>query len=709
MFSLSIAWKITRDLGLPWVLKRAAFSLQARLGFLERRLPVSKWDFDRRDWLLEPVPEDPEQFKQCVCERLRFLSCPSKPSSLLDPENVCRRADRILAGEWQFFSRHWFQVGFPPDWHRNALDGMRADEKLHWSRIDTENIRDVKFIWEPSRFSAVYLLVRAYGATKDERYAEAFWNLFEDWAEKNPPNVGVNWVSGQEAAFRVMSWCFGLGGFFSSPSSTAARVLNLVRVIEKHGERIAGFIEYALSQRNNHGISEAAGLFTIAVLFPQLRRAEEWREVGRELIIKQLQEQVYQDGSYIQHSFNYERVMLDDMVWVIRLGELNEARFPPETYELLATAARFMLQFCDPKTGRMPNYGGNDGSLVLPLSSCDYQDFRPSIQAAYYLTHREFCFGNGPWNEVVDRLFHDDPSFSSAAHPQTSRLESASKSSQYMKLQARESYCMLRAARYRNRPAQADQLHVDLWWRGENIACDAGTYLYNGADPWSNVLAGTNVHNTVSIADKDQMTRAGRFLCLDWAQADSACYRVDSRGMAIEAEHDGYRSLGITHRRSVLSIRDMDAYVVVDDLLGNSSSGRLRLHWLFPRCPFFWDEKVSTLVLQTSAGEFKYMIGSSQPSAISIATAGEIVAGMQVGQKKTDSVRGWRSLYYGEKEAALSFAAETEARLPVRFVSVLAPAELVTTANELGVTFRSKDTDRQIALRRCGTDRIFNV
>jgi hypothetical protein len=267
---------------------------------------------------------------------------------------------------------------------------------------------------------------------------------------------------------------------------------------------------------------------------------------------------------------------------------------------------------------------------------------------------------------------------------------------------------MLRAARYRDRPAQADQLHVDLWWRGENIACDAGTYLYNGADLWSNALAGTNVHNTVSIVDKDQMTRAGRFLWLDWAQADSVLYEVESYGTAIEAAHDGYRGLGVTHRRSVLSVRDLDAYVIVDDLLG-SFSGKLRLHWLFPKYPFVWHENDSRLLMRTSVGSFQCVIGSSQPNMISIANAGEIVAGWDSAHKKSDSeVRGWRSLYYGEKEAALSLAAESEARLPVRFVSVFAPAELsVTIAHDLSVTFRANDTDQRIALRGCDKDHIF--
>jgi len=54
---------------------------------------------------------------------------------------------------------------------------------------------------------------------------------------------------------------------------------------------------------------------------------------------------------------------------------------------------------------------------------------------------------------------------------------------------------------------------------GLNVAHDPGTYLYNAAPPWDNALAGSDVHNTVTVDGGDQMLRAGRFLYLDWAQA----------------------------------------------------------------------------------------------------------------------------------------------------------------------------------------------
>ncbi len=31
---------------------------------------------------------------------------------------------------------------------------------------------------------------------------------------------------------------------------------------------------------------------------------------------------------------------------------------------------------------------------------------------------------------------------------------------------------------FKTRPAQMDQLHVDLWHKGINVLCDSGTYSY---------------------------------------------------------------------------------------------------------------------------------------------------------------------------------------------------------------------------------------
>ncbi|MDZ7696582.1 MAG: heparinase II/III family protein [Deltaproteobacteria bacterium] len=299
-------------------------------------------------------------------------------------------------------------AGFPLDWHRNAFTGQVAPRDLHWSEISDFEYGDIKLIWEPSRFGFVYDLVRAYWRTGDEKYAQAFWRLVEDWGENNPPNCGVNWKCGQEISFRVMAWCFGLYGFGRAAATHAGRVVALAEMIAVSAERIEGNIGYALNQRNNHGISEALGLWTVGVLFPELRKAVRWREKGRRFLEEQARSLIYEDGSFSQHSLNYHRLMLHDYLWALRLGDLNGQSLSDELKDRVQLAGEFLYQLQDEETGQVPCYGQNDGALILPLNNCHCRDFRPVIGAVHYYFSGERLFEHGPWDEDLLWLFGPD-------------------------------------------------------------------------------------------------------------------------------------------------------------------------------------------------------------------------------------------------------------------------------------------------------------
>jgi hypothetical protein len=251
---------------------------------------------------------------------------------------------------------------------------------------------------------------------------------------------------------------------------------------------------------------------------------------------------------------------------------------------------------------------------------------------------------------------------------------------------------MLRAAKYRDRPAQADQLHLDLWWRGENIACDVGSYLYGGDPPWDNGLARTAVHNTVTVDGRDQMTRAGRFLWLDWMQARVA-FRSEYGLKIAAASHDGYKRIGCTHVRSVLWSEEDDFWIVVDDVTGKGSQ-RCRLHWLFPDCQYEFHD--SSLSLKTPAGVLNVKSSSSNDSRLSLARAGNVIFGTGI----CDETRGWRSLYYAEKTPALSLALEGETPLPIKFVTVFAPAETGVLIRKRELQINSRGNDYRIPIHK---------
>jgi len=661
------------EMGVRWILFRLGYAAQLKFGILRRRNPAHSWDRERQVHFTGDIPEKLQGWRNSHS----FFFCGIQPSlaevAAKQFPGAAAEAEQVLAGKWMYFQMLPIQTGFPPEWNRNPATGKLALINRHWSSISEHEHGDIKLIWEASRFSPVYALARAYAVTGDERYAEGFWTLFEDWMTENPPHRGPNWGCGQEAAIRVMAWYFGLHAFAGSPSTSKERVSKLTLNVAVHGTRIERNIGYALSQNNNHGLSEAVGLWTIGVLSPELRDAKRWRQKGRALIEKITREQIYADGSYIQHSSNYHRLMLHDLIWAMRLGELNSERFSDGLYDKVARAVDFLAALVDADSGEAPNYGSNDGACILPLNSCGFQDFRPVLQLANFTVRRRFLYARGRWDEDILWLYGADAlkqSEKTEAHVQAT-AQTLTGSGHYS-MHGPESRGIVTCNPYHHRPSQADQLHFDLWWRGQNIARDPGTYLYSGAQPWDNSLARTSVHNTVLVDGRDQMLRVGRFLWLKWAQGEA---KVLKHGVAghidlWEGQHDGYRSFNVIHRRAI--VRHCDTWMIVDDITGTGRHTAV-LHWSLADVPYRMQQAGHELTLNTRKGALMLSIWSSHSLQLRVIRAGHKLFGS--GEDGWDEIRGWYSPSYACKVPGLSLVAQADSELPLRFVSFFRPAE----------------------------------
>jgi hypothetical protein len=674
---LKLVWQSWRYLGPSWLFFRIRYAFQMRAGLLRLRMPAFKWnDRPLSTWLKSDVPSAPEAYQTWRQQHggcFFFDDIPEIPPNCpWDTQQVIDEANAILAGRWRYFQHTIYEVGCPPDWHLNPMTGQRFPAHHHWTRISDFAQGDIKLVWEASRFGVVYTLVRAYAATKNDRYPEAFWTLVKDWAEKNPPNMGPNWKCGQEAAFRVMAWCFGLYGFSKADSTTPERVACLATMIASHGERIERNIAYAHSQKNNHVISEAVGLWTIGLLYPEFEHAARWRERGRRVIQAEVERQVYDDGAYVQHSLNYHRLMLHDLIWALRLGEANNDRIPDTVYGRFKKAAEFLCQLLDMESGHVPNYGANDGALILPMNTCDYLDYRPVLQTSNYLVNRQKLFDPGPWDEDLLWIFGPDALYSRTGETPPVSVNLAAPVGGYYTLRSQRSWAMVRCAEYRDRPAQADQLHFDLWWRGINIVCDPGTYLYNASEPWNNGLAGTAVHNTVPVDACDQMTHFSRFLWLDWAQA-RVLHQTQSEAGHLdywEGTHDGYRRFEapVEHRRGIIRFGP-ESWLVLDSLSSDSEHDYV-LHWLFPSLPFQWNEPQRTLTLNTPYGPYQTYVSTTSATGRFDLARGDL-----------NSVQGWRSRYYAHKEPAISLAFTSSCKT-VCFWSLFSPPTISSESSE---------------------------
>ena len=120
-----------------------------------------------------------------------------------------------------------------------------------------------------------------------------------------------------------------LSAFLNSPSTTPERKENFILYVAAQAERIYKNIGYAISTRSNHTISEAFGLWMVGLLFPELKHAEKYLSLGKQLLEQEASNQIFPDGSYSMYSLNYHRFILHIYLYAIRLGEINH--FPLST------------------------------------------------------------------------------------------------------------------------------------------------------------------------------------------------------------------------------------------------------------------------------------------------------------------------------------------------------------------------------------------
>ena len=578
-------------------------------------------------------------------------------------------ADEIVDGKFRMFGGEPVEIKLAFEqplhhWTKYETNPKLLSNLYHPTLPQAQGgVSDIKYIWEPARFGWAYTLGRGYYLTQNKIYAETFWSYFETFSKNNPPNMGPHWMNGQEVGIRLMALVWANQVFGNPPNdgreaaagSSAERRARLGGAIAAHAVRIPPTLLYARAQNNNHLVTEAAALYTAGLALPQHPRASRWRKLGWHWLNWAIRHQISSYGEYIQLSSNYHRVMLQAALWVDAIRDVD---WPRLTLQALGRATHWLFGMLDPTSGRIPNLGSNDGALILPLSTAPFTDFRPTVQAAARAFLR-FQMPADVWDELS--LWLGLRNHKEAYEPNLYLSDH---------LRGQSSWVYLRAGQFRSRLGHMDQLHLDLWWRGLNVAQDAGTYLYNADPPWDNPLVRSQVHNTMMVDGRDQMTRGGRFITLDWfpAYVKNIVSTDDSVLGRLQGYHEGFP--GVRHERTVTVYTD-ERWLVEDKLISKDTHS-YRLHWLLP--DWDWDVKHSDqrvkICLNSPHGKVS-LIFQTKPqishldSLLSIVRAGEIV----YGARDFHTYEGWFSPTYGIKEPALSLVIEVTSEHGIFFVS----------------------------------------
>jgi hypothetical protein len=493
-------------------------------------------------------------------------------------DSAIERAEKILEGKFDLLGYKNLYLGKMPDWHYEPISGKRSPLK-HWRDFDdlsTDETGDKKVVWELNRHQYFFSLGAAYCLTSQEKYAEVFVNHLRDWMEQNPPSQGVNWFSSLEVAFRAMSWIWGLHFFKHSKFFDSKMLLQVMRYLYAHGSHLEKYLSTYYSP-NTHLTGEALGLYYLGTQLP-FGRAKKWRQLGKKILLQELDRQLLADGVYFEQSSWYQRYTVDFYLHYLILQQRNsdagntEAEIKVEAK--LKMALDHLMHITRPD-GTSPLIGDDDGGKMVPLSSRKPNDFRATLSTAAVLFGREdYKFVSGDVSEELFWLLgnagiEDLGKIEGFTPEEESRAftdggyfvmrDGWEKTDNYMLIDCGQHGALASAH------SHADVLSFELAAGGKTMLVDPGTYTYHKSEEWRDHFRSSLAHNTLVIDNTSSSTAAGKFKWGKTANAKVNKWISQDRFDFFEGSHDGYEGLPspATHTRSILFLKN-DYWIIRD-------------------------------------------------------------------------------------------------------------------------------------------------
>lgn len=452
------------------------------------------------------------------------------------------------------------------DWFYDPLLN-RSLKPDYWKKINYYSpavVKEVKYIWELNRHQHFITLAKAWLLTRDEAYACALSEQWQDWLLKNPYLMGVNWASSLECAFRLISWTWTLQFFKNSRFFTTELYGSILQSVEKHARCILSHLS-RYSSANNHLLGEALGLIYAGCYYPEFPKASEWREKGFALFFEQFPAQVHEDGVGREQSTWYQGYVLEFGVLARLAAEHAGVPFPDHMNLRLVKMAEFLIALDD--HGYVPNIGDEDGGTAVLLSETEEKNPERLLSIAavffnrpeWWTNARESAFWLSPESAVrmADSAKPEVPPPSLRQFPNGGYIvvDQPFEKSAYKLIMDCAPLGLGKMAAH----GHADALSIWLSIGGQPVLIDSGTFLYLGAGEERSYFRGSRAHNTLCIDGRDSAEQLGPF---QWGRRPRVTLEEVRRSapIYIRASHNGYHLLQCVReveiRSNTICVRD---------------------------------------------------------------------------------------------------------------------------------------------------------
>lgn len=434
-------------------------------------------------------------------------------------------------------------------------------------------VRDNELRWQLHRHKWFSPMGYAYRVSGDEKYAREWAFQYMDWIRKNPladvtkddyEMVSSGEIKGDaenarfawrplEVSHRLQDQCFQFQLFIDSPSFTPEFLTEFLVNYHRHADHIL----HNYSEKGNHLLFEAQRMIYAGAFFPEFKEASVWRQSGVDILNREINVQVYEDGGQFELDPHYHLATIEIFIKALQAADLNGFRddFPQSYIDTVEKMIVFYANICFPdytnplfsdakltkKESMIANYRKwskifPDNMFIRYLATEGKEGALPDYLSKGFLKSGFFVFRNGWGMDALQMVVKAGPKG--------------------------EWHC------------QPDNGTFEMWYNGHSLFQDSGSYVYAGdaeVMEWRNWFRATAHHNTLTLNDRNLETTESRTLL----------WQPEGDVQILVTENPGYKDL--KHRRSVFFV-DGTYFVIVDEAVGPvSGNNNINLHFQMPR------------------------------------------------------------------------------------------------------------------------------
>ncbi len=424
---------------------------------------------------------------------------------------------------------------------------VHFDGAIDWDYIP---FGDNEWCFAFNRHTFLLNLAKAYGVTGEEKYREGWIRLFEAFYENSKLNDNTRNLSWRslECGIRIENYIRSIEIFNAIKPLPQEVLVKIDSFFEAH-------IEYLLSthtafhRMSNWGVLQDHGLFLAAIYLGNEEAAKE----ALDRLTEELTFQCMSDGVHYEQSPMYQAEVLHAVLDTLLIAKRNNSIIPEKLLEKAHLLSLGLARMLRP-----------DGNCYL-FGDSDEIDFSDIIaRAAVLFEDSELAlYGRKGLNEEFYASFPLDQKL-----PEPMEVKDRSRFFQAtgnaILALNKETEVRFHAGLIGSGHGHIDQLHFDLYSKGNVLLTDTGRYTYVDT-PERRALKGARGHNTILVNDTDFTHMVDSWRVSDMAEAIFSEAVMDGKYKFVSASHLGYINKGVFVTRNIVTLEDR--FIVLFDVI----------------------------------------------------------------------------------------------------------------------------------------------